>query len=150
MLIDRRGWLWIGTDSGLSVFDGIRFVSADSSNGLKSNDMDQGGLFEDADGTVWLGTSQGISHLLHPEQLFSPQVLQPVISSVQLGSIAFPPQIAAFSRKPLTIEFVFLTSDWINSFGSAIGWMTLMKDGRIPRAVLRGTPRFHQDDIGLL
>lgn len=57
-LKDRSGFLWIGTNSGLSRFDGFRFTNfmcnpADSSS-LSSNQVVH--LFEDSQGQIWIST----------------------------------------------------------------------------------------------
>ena len=70
MLIDRRNWLWVGTDLGVYVFDGKRWVQCTQEDGLISDDTDTNSVYEDADGSMWFGTASGVSHLLHPSQLF--------------------------------------------------------------------------------
>ena len=105
VLVDHRGWVWASTDNGISVFNGKRWVSADSGNGLIANDTSQDSLFEDVDGSVWIGTSQGLSHLLDPQQLFRPDVLQPVIISASLGDTRLPGRAIPYSREPLSLRF---------------------------------------------
>jgi PAS domain S-box-containing protein len=65
---DRRGWVWAGTDHGLAVFDGRTWRRADVSDGLVWNDTDQNGLLADTDGSMWITTPKGVSHLLDPER----------------------------------------------------------------------------------
>jgi diguanylate cyclase (GGDEF)-like protein len=103
--VDSRGWVWAGTDNGISVFNGFRWVSANTDAGLVWNDLDQGALFEDVDGSMWIGTSQGLSHLRDPADLFTERALKPVISSVTIGDEAFLGRAVAYSRKPLEIHF---------------------------------------------
>ena len=105
LLADHRGWLWVGTDLGLSVYNGRRWVSADRSVGLVSNDIDQASLLEDPDGSMWIGTSRGLSHLLHPEALFARSSLHPVIATVHLGDTLLHERAVAFTRAPLTVQF---------------------------------------------
>ena len=105
LLVDSRGWLWAGTDNGVSVFNGQRWVSATTDVGLIWNDLDQGGLLEDEDGSMWLGTSQGLSHLLQPSQLFVNENLQPVITSISVGDTVFREHAVPYTRKPFFIQF---------------------------------------------
>ena len=66
---DRRNWMWNGTDRGIEVCDGRSWRRLDISDGLISNDLDQGAVFEDPDGSLWFGTSRGLSHLVDPTHL---------------------------------------------------------------------------------
>lgn len=63
VLKDRFGYMWFGTDDGLSRFDGSRFTvynynAADSSS-ICSNIILA--LYEDAKGNLWVGTNKGLS-----------------------------------------------------------------------------------------
>ncbi|RRA47351.1 ligand-binding sensor domain-containing diguanylate cyclase [Acidipila sp. EB88] len=68
---DRRGWIWVGSDAGVSVFNGQRWVHCTADDGLLWDDTDDRAFLADPDGSVWIGTSAGLSHLLHPKRLFS-------------------------------------------------------------------------------
>lgn len=58
---DRTGFLWIGTQSGLSRFDGQRFVSYDTRHGLPDAVVRQ--VLETADGRLWVATRGGLARL---------------------------------------------------------------------------------------
>jgi ligand-binding sensor domain-containing protein len=66
LLGDRRNWVWLGTDSGLLVWNGKLWRHMTEETGLIWNDIDQGVLKEAPDGSIWVGTSGGLSHLIHP------------------------------------------------------------------------------------
>ncbi len=61
ILKDRNGFLWIGTASGLSRYDGFRFNNFYSSttdkSSLRSNQIE--GLEEDSSGNIWVQTNEG-------------------------------------------------------------------------------------------
>ena len=103
--IDRRGWLWVGTGDGLNVSNGKRWTHFASEDGLIWNDLDSNGFYEDTDGTVWIGTSGGMSHLLHPERLFQSQPLFLSVSEVKIGNTPLNPQSETevpWGHQPLT------------------------------------------------
>ena len=56
----RDGYLWFGTYSGLVRFDGERFLIFDSGNTPGLRDRRVTSLFEDAQGTLWIGHDAGI------------------------------------------------------------------------------------------
>jgi ligand-binding sensor domain-containing protein len=63
ILQDHEGYIWIGTESGLVRFDGLKFVVFDIKNtgALKSNSITS--LLEDTAGTLWIGTMEGVTSL---------------------------------------------------------------------------------------
>ena len=86
MLVDSRGWLWLGQDAGLTVYDGRHWRSFTPDDGLIWNDLDTNGLTEDRDGSLWIGTSGGISHFMAPAVEPSTPPQSPVISQAGVGS----------------------------------------------------------------
>jgi diguanylate cyclase (GGDEF)-like protein len=86
ILADRRGWIWLGTDLGVLAWNGHQWRHLTQESGLIWNDIDQSALAEDPDGSLWIGTSGGLSHLLHPERVFDPQPVGISITDVKRGS----------------------------------------------------------------
>ncbi|MBE7211269.1 MAG: hypothetical protein INR65_09650 [Gluconacetobacter diazotrophicus] len=79
----------------MSVFDGTRWVSADVDQGLASSDLDEDGIREDPDGSIWLATTGGLSHLKDPASLFVSRPLPVSITRARPNSNATwhgPPQ----------------------------------------------------------
>jgi diguanylate cyclase (GGDEF)-like protein len=105
VMVDHRGWVWVGTALGVSVFNGQAWVSVDSDGGLLADDINQDGLREDPDGSVWIATTQGLSHLLDPGWLFADQPVKAVVSGAQLGSLPVLGQKMAYSDQALSVEF---------------------------------------------
>ena len=103
VMVDHRGWVWAGTALGASVFNGQRWVSVDSDGGLASDDVDQGGMREDPDGSVWIVTTQGVSHLLHPDWLFDDHPVKAVVSEALLGA-----RPVVDGRMPYTLDALSL------------------------------------------
>lgn len=58
----KDGYLWMGTEEGLTRFDGVRFVTFTYHNspGLPSNFIQT--LVASRDGSLWVGTDSGLSH----------------------------------------------------------------------------------------
>jgi diguanylate cyclase (GGDEF)-like protein len=90
VLVDRRGWVWLGTDSGLLVWNGQAWRQLTVESGLIWNDVDQGVLKEGSDGSLWVGTSGGVAHLEHPERAFDPVNLDISVTRVQRGDVLYP------------------------------------------------------------
>jgi signal transduction histidine kinase/CheY-like chemotaxis protein/streptogramin lyase len=66
MRVDSRGWVWFGEDHGVELFDGRSWRRYTAGDGLIWNDTDGHSFLDDRDGSVWIGTSGGLSHFLVP------------------------------------------------------------------------------------
>src|SRR6185369_1108643 len=61
-LSDAQGRLWFGSlqhSVGAAMFDGSKFQIFTTANGLAGNTINS--FFSDPDGTVWIGTDNGVS-----------------------------------------------------------------------------------------
>ena len=108
---DSRGWLWIGTDRGIDMFDGSTWHRFEKNSGPSSNDMDESAVYEDGDGSMWFGSGRGLSHLLDPAHLRPEPTLHPVVTRVVLGRRALdarPTLHVGWSREPLIVDFAAL------------------------------------------
>jgi diguanylate cyclase (GGDEF)-like protein len=75
---DALGRLWAGTEHGVDIWDGARWSHYDSSDGLVWDDCNLNAFAAEADGTVWIGTSGGLSRyqpVAHRPAEFSPKVV---------------------------------------------------------------------------
>ncbi len=110
VMVDRRGWVWAGTTLGISVSNGRSWTSVDADTGLLSNDAQQLGLREDPDGSVWISTSRGLTHLLDPRSLFDNRPLRVLVSRALLGSSPVRGRRMPFTDAALSLQFG--TSDY--------------------------------------
>jgi diguanylate cyclase (GGDEF)-like protein len=85
VLADRRGWIWLGTDEGILVWNGHEWRHLTNESGLIWNDVNQGILYMDSSGTMWVGTSGGLAHLMHPEYIFKPAKLSIMFIGIRRG-----------------------------------------------------------------
>lgn len=112
---DSRGWTWVGNDHGIDVLTGAGARRFDSSDGMLTNDLDQESVLEDRDGSMWFGTSSGLSHLLDPARLAPLKELHPRVTSITYGEHAATlgrPLETSWSSSPLLIrvdDFDFAT-----------------------------------------
>ena len=104
VMVDHRGWVWVGTSAGISVFDGTRWVSADADQGLLSNDINEDGIREDPDGSIWIATTSGLSHLQDPASLFVTRPLSVMITGAHIGADTLDAATLPYSRQPLSID----------------------------------------------
>jgi ligand-binding sensor domain-containing protein/signal transduction histidine kinase len=58
MVEDSRGDLWVGTDKGISRFDGTKFLQFTTIEGIDLGFVRS--ILEDSDQNLWFGTDQGI------------------------------------------------------------------------------------------
>jgi ligand-binding sensor domain-containing protein len=56
------GYLWIGTQAGLTRFDGVRFVSWRPPGGMELPSSRINSLLGTRDGSLWIGTAMGLAH----------------------------------------------------------------------------------------
>ena len=79
---DARGQLWAGTDQGVRVLSGDRWIRYDHNDGLVWDDCDLEGFAAEPDGAVWIGTSGGLARFT-PGPLMRP-VRSPGVAFTQL------------------------------------------------------------------
>ncbi len=68
---DRQGFLWFGSDGGLSRFDGNTFQNFNVEDGLTDNEIFE--IFEDSDDRLWLHTYNGVPCIYDHGTIRNPQ-----------------------------------------------------------------------------
>ena len=140
---DRRGRIWIGGDQGVDLYDGKAWHRYTTNDGLISNDIGERALWADDDGSEWIGTGAGLSHVLDPSISSTPPPT-PTLSSVQYGAVELLDTTLPFdwNRKPLKIAFaelsfraensirfryrlVGLEQDWVETYGHEVRYPPL-------------------------
>ncbi|WNH43103.1 MULTISPECIES: ligand-binding sensor domain-containing diguanylate cyclase [Xanthomonas] len=83
----RNGWIWISHNQGVDVYDGRAWSRLTQAQGLLWNDMSESAFLEDHDGSVWLGSSRGVTHLLDPTRLFPARAPRLVLKEFSRGGV---------------------------------------------------------------
>ncbi len=110
LVVDHRGWLWVGEDAGVTVYDGHRWRSFTQDDGLIWNDTDSFAMTEDRDGSMWIGTSGGLSHLIGAQDALAGSPPPPAISQVMLGTVPVADGgSVSWSSNQLTISMALLS-----------------------------------------
>jgi signal transduction histidine kinase/CheY-like chemotaxis protein len=103
---DRQARIWLGMDSGVTFLDGATWHILTQQDGLVWNDADDQAFLEDKDGSIWIGTSGGLSHLLDPSQYTRPASLK-LTASATFGDRNLDPGAASslpWAKAPLLVE----------------------------------------------
>ena len=146
VLEDRRGWLWVSTDYGISVWNGnTRWRTFSQDSGLAWNDCNQGALYEDADGSIWVGSVRGATHIENVESIFDVPAPSAAIASVMRGRHSLDvdaPLSLSWGSTPLNVAFASpvyedrrlirfhyrllgLDDDWLPAGGSEVAFAPL-------------------------
>jgi ligand-binding sensor domain-containing protein len=87
---DTAGRMWVGTDRGVEQFNGRSWQHYDKTDGLIWNDCDAYGFLADPDGSVWFGTSRGLSHYYASRAPARPLAAPVVLTGSRLGAFEVP------------------------------------------------------------
>ena len=114
---DPRGWIWIGTDSGVDVFAQGEWRHYGQSDGLIWNDTNNA-FYADADGSVWIGTSHGLSHFYASKPTLAIPPPRVFITSVRFGHEHLNLQKRIeISYRDSSLSFTFAAPTFVNERG---------------------------------
>lgn len=93
---DARGNMWVGTDRGVDVRENGRWMHMGSDDGLVWDDCDENGFGAGPDGTVWIGTSNGLAHFTPPARFRGAGPSNVVFTRIALGG----KEVTAAANRP--------------------------------------------------
>jgi PAS domain S-box-containing protein len=106
---DRRHRLWIGTGDGVDVVTANGIDHFDESDGIAGNDSAATAFMADSDGSVWLGSTGGATHVLAQHYDGPPRPPSTAFLDGRLGDQSLGAAHAALEvphdRNALTLEF---------------------------------------------
>jgi len=117
--VDARGWVWVGTDNGVDVYDGEEWRHYGAGDGLIWPDCNGDAFYADPDGTVWIGTSRGLSHFVSSATSVQDQPPPIVITAVIAG------------RKPLGLDTAPRLPYGLNSVEFRFAALTFLNEQRV-------------------
>jgi ligand-binding sensor domain-containing protein len=83
---DKDGFLWLGTESGLSRYDGNRFKTYTVKDGLPGNEVL--GIFQDSKGRIWLQFYKNNIAYIYEGKIYN-QENDPALKKIQLSYRAY-------------------------------------------------------------
>jgi diguanylate cyclase (GGDEF)-like protein len=86
------------------VWNGERWRLFNQQSGMIWNDSNQNAIYEDHDGSIWVGTSNGATHLLRPQALFEPRTIPLQLASVRYGGAPLHGDSAPWSGAALDVQ----------------------------------------------
>jgi signal transduction histidine kinase/ligand-binding sensor domain-containing protein/CheY-like chemotaxis protein len=117
--VDISGWIWRGGDKGLDVFQSASWQHYDHHDGLVWDDCNVGAFFADPDGSVWIGTSKGLSRF-KPSSANMLGPARAVLEAVTFGGKSMdvsgaswnskaPPLVISYKQNTIDLEFAAMT-----------------------------------------
>ncbi len=110
--VGAHGRLWAGTDQGVDVFDHSSWRHFGRSDGLIWDDCNSNAFLAETDGSVWIGTSRGLSHF-SPRESSAPNIPpRVVITSLKLGETLVDPATnpsVPYDHNSVQMRFAALT-----------------------------------------
>jgi diguanylate cyclase (GGDEF)-like protein len=88
---DASGRLWVGTQRGVDLWDGSHWIHYDMNDGMVWDDCNLNSFAAEPDGTVWIGTSAGLSRFKPLTHLAPDAPLQVVFTRLANGQTDISP-----------------------------------------------------------
>jgi ligand-binding sensor domain-containing protein/two-component sensor histidine kinase len=126
-LQDKIGFMWFGTSSGLNKYDGYNFTAylndPDDSTSIAGEVVSA--LFEDSDGTIWVGSIEGNVNKYHREtDSFTSIHIASLLSEMMIEEQDYYDYPLSFSRNhSSTVTSIIEDTNgnlWISTWGNGI------------------------------
>jgi signal transduction histidine kinase len=112
IVTDAKGLTWVSGTEGVDAFDGQAWRHYGQAQGLVWDDCASHALYLDRDGSIWIGTSRGLSHFTPKDELKTKIPPPVLLTSIQFGAqrangagvIRVP-----YKDRPFQAEFAALT-----------------------------------------
>lgn len=108
MLEDTKGRLWLGTDKGIFLTHQGKLINHKSENGLNGKEINRSAFQVMPDGSIWIGTDQGLS-VYNPEDDIVPDII-PKVRIKQLiaeGHVLNSKEVQRLNYDHNNLEFLF-------------------------------------------
>jgi ligand-binding sensor domain-containing protein/signal transduction histidine kinase len=122
LLEDNNDNLWIGTEIGISRFDGTSFANYSAADGLSNNAVED--ILMDKEGVIWVGTDKGLNALTGfvqdiASRNISSGSIRPSngLSNAQLKNGGFKPVFEIYNNKTgyrikdITVNSMYMTRE---------------------------------------
>lgn len=112
--LDREHRVWVGTDDGVNVLTGRAQTESakllTEQDGLTWNDTGDRAFLAAPDGSVWIGTTAGVSHALHPDAILHRDPFRTVLETVNYGAARIEAgRDVPWDGRPTLVRFAALT-----------------------------------------
>jgi signal transduction histidine kinase/ligand-binding sensor domain-containing protein/AmiR/NasT family two-component response regulator len=109
---DARRQIWVGTDYGVAVWAGGKWIVYTHEDGLVWDDCAANAFWAEPDGTVWIGTLKGLSRFRPGSGLSPPPAPPAAITSAKFGKYTADPAVfseVSFRDRDFLVSYSGLT-----------------------------------------
>jgi diguanylate cyclase (GGDEF)-like protein len=108
---DEAGRIWVGSEAGVDALQEGRWFHYRRGDGLVWNDICRNAFFADPDGSVWIGTAQGVSRFHPTAHTASRKTNGALVQQIRVGERRLAPDVVnrlPYRDRTLTIDFTAL------------------------------------------
>ncbi|MCC6391732.1 MAG: response regulator [Bryobacterales bacterium] len=107
-----RGWIWVGTDNGVDIFNGEIWRHLGSKDGLVWPDVVYNSFHQDRNGDMWIGTNLGLSRYRPSGDMFRQPLPVVAITNRRFGVVTHDlavPVILRYEHRSANFNFSTLS-----------------------------------------